>query len=116
MKAESQLFRLRCRVSSLDDLLKTKRSEQGKGITLHNPLFLGFYPDPSICSVEDDYYMVTSSFSYFPDVPIFHSKDLAHREQIEHALNRPKQQGAEGINPSFFWDDVDVLANLIWRM
>ncbi len=48
---------------------------------LSNPLLPGFYPDPSICRVGDDYYMVTSSFSYFPGVPVFHSRDLAHWQQ-----------------------------------
>ncbi len=128
-------------------------------VTLQNPLLPGFYPDPSICRVEDDFYMVTSSFSYYPGVPIFHSRDLAHWEQIGHVLDRPEQlpldpyaisggifaptiryheglfymittnvnhggnfivtakkpegpwshphwiAGAEGIDPSLFWDD-----------
>ncbi len=60
-------------------------------VTLHNPLLSGFYPDPSICRVGDDFYMVTSSFSYYPGVPIFHSRDLAHWEQIGHVLDRPEQ-------------------------
>lgn len=58
---------------------------------IHNPILPGFYPDPSICRVGDDFYMVTSSFSYYPGVPIFHSKDLAHWEQLGHVLNRPEQ-------------------------
>ncbi|MBR2288213.1 MAG: family 43 glycosylhydrolase [Clostridia bacterium] len=58
---------------------------------IQNPILPGFYPDPSICRVGDDYYMVTSSFSYFPGVPIFHSKDLIHWEQIGHVLSRPEQ-------------------------
>lgn len=60
-------------------------------IMLKNPLLPGFYPDPSICRVGDDFYMVTSSFSYFPGIPIFHSRDLAHWEQIGHVLNRSEQ-------------------------
>lgn len=58
---------------------------------LKNPLLSGFYPDPSICRVGDDFYMVTSSFSYFPGVPVFHSRDLMHWEQIGHCLDRPSQ-------------------------
>ena len=58
---------------------------------LRNPLLPGFYPDPSICRVEDDFYMVTSTFSYFPGVPVFHSRDLVHWEQIGHCLTRPSQ-------------------------
>lgn len=56
-----------------------------------NPILPGFYPDPSITRVGDDYYVVTSSFAYFPGVPIFHSKDLVHWEQIGHVLDRPSQ-------------------------
>lgn len=41
-----------------------------------NPIIPSFYPDPSICRVGDDYYLVTSSFEFFPGVPIFHSRDL----------------------------------------
>ena len=36
-----------------------------------NPILPGFYPDPSICRVNDDYYLVTSTFAYFPGVPSF---------------------------------------------
>ena len=128
-------------------------------VTLNNPILPGFYPDPSICRAGDDYYLVTSSFSYYPGVPVFHSRDLAHWEQLGHALDRPSQlplapfdmglgifaptirvhdgvfyvittnasfggnfivtatdptgpwsdphwiEGAEGIDPSLFWDD-----------
>lgn len=59
--------------------------------TFQNPILSGFYPDPSICRVDDDYYMVTSSFVYFPGLPIFHSKDLIHWEQIGHGIERPDQ-------------------------
>ena len=58
---------------------------------IQNPILPGFYPDPSICRVGDDFYMVTSSFSYFPGVPIFHSRDLKNWEQIGHVLDRPSQ-------------------------
>ena len=46
-----------------------------------NPVISGFNPDPSICRVGDDYYVVNSSFQYFPGVPIYHSKDLVNWEQ-----------------------------------
>ena len=52
----------------------------------HNPILPGFYPDPSICRVEEDYYMVCSSFVYFPGLPIFHSRDLIHWELIGHGI------------------------------
>lgn len=56
-----------------------------------NPILSGFYPDPSICRVDDDFYMVTSSFSFYPGVPIFHSKNLGQWKQIGHVLDRPEQ-------------------------
>ncbi|MDZ7260661.1 MAG: glycoside hydrolase family 43 protein [candidate division KSB1 bacterium] len=51
----------------------------------------GFYPDPSICRVGDDSYLVHSSFEFFPGVPIFHSKDLVHWRQIGYCLTRKSQ-------------------------
>lgn len=56
-----------------------------------NPILSGFYPDPSIVRVEDDFYLVTSSFAYFPGVPIFHSKNLADWTQIGNVLDRESQ-------------------------
>lgn len=56
-----------------------------------NPILPGFYPDPSICRVDDDYYLVTSSFAYYPGVPIFHSRDLVNWKQIGHVLERESQ-------------------------
>lgn len=60
-------------------------------ITYTNPILPGFYPDPSITRAGDDYYLVCSSFEYFPGVPIFHSQDLIHWTQIGHVLNRVSQ-------------------------
>ena len=51
-----------------------------------NPIIRGFHPDPSICRVGDDFYLVTSSFEFFPGVPIFHSKNLVNWELIGHCL------------------------------
>ena len=56
-----------------------------------NPILAGFYPDPSICRAGDDYYLVNSSFAYYPGLPIFHSKDLVSWKQIGHAMDRPEQ-------------------------
>lgn len=67
---------------------------------LNNPIIPGFYPDPSICRVSDDYYMITSSFAYFPGIPIFHSKDLVNWKQIGHVLDRPSQLNLEGVGIS----------------
>jgi xylan 1,4-beta-xylosidase len=52
-----------------------------------NPVIPGFYPDPSICRVGSDYYLATSTFEYFPAIPIFHSRDLVHWRQVGHAVS-----------------------------
>jgi len=65
-----------------------------------NPIIQGFYPDPSICRVGEDYYMAHSSFEYFPGVPIFHSKDLIHWKQIGHALTRKSQLNLDTVAAS----------------
>ena len=57
----------------------------------HNPIIGGFHPDPSVCRVGEDYYIVNSSFQYFPGVPIYHSRDLAHWELIGNVLDRESQ-------------------------
>jgi len=59
-----------------------------------NPVLPGMAPDPSVCRVGDDYYLVTSTFEYFPGVPVYHSKDLIHWRLIfgsETASRRPEQ-------------------------
>lgn len=63
-----------------------------------NPILAGFNPDPSICRVGDDYYMVTSSFTLFPGLPIYHSRDLVNWELIAHALDKPGTIGLDGLN------------------
>lgn len=65
-----------------------------------NPVISGFHPDPSICRIENDFYLVTSSFEYFPGVPLFHSKDLIHWTQIGHCLTRPSQLKLTNCPPS----------------
>ena len=65
-----------------------------------NPVIPGFHADPSICRVGGDYYLATSSFEYFPGVPIFHSKDLVHWRQIGHALTREGQLQLKGQRSS----------------
>jgi xylan 1,4-beta-xylosidase len=56
-----------------------------------NPILPGFYPDPSICRVGQVFYLVTSSFEYFPGVPIFESRDLVRWRQMGHCLDRASQ-------------------------
>ena len=65
-----------------------------------NPVIAGFHPDPSICRVRDDFYLITSSFEYFPGVPIFHSRDLVHWRQLGHVLTRASQLDLRGMRSS----------------
>lgn len=65
-----------------------------------NPVLAGFYPDPSVVRVGGNYYLVTSSFAYFPGLPVFHSTDLVNWRQIGHALSRRGQltfENGQGI-------------------
>ena len=66
-------------------------------VTYRNPVIPGFYSDPSVTRVGNDYYLVTSTFEYFPGIPIFHSKDLVNWKQIGHAIHRPDQL-PDGLN------------------
>lgn len=61
-----------------------------------NPVITGFSADPSICRKGDDFYLVCSSFEYFPGVPIYHSKNLADWTQLGHCLDRDKQLPIQG--------------------
>ena len=56
-----------------------------------NPILRGFYPDPSVCRVGKDFYLVNSTFSYVPGVPVFHSRDLVNWVQIGNVLERESQ-------------------------
>ncbi len=56
-----------------------------------NPIIRGFNPDPSICRVGEDYYLVVSSFEYFPGIPVYHSRDLVNWELIGSCIDRPEQ-------------------------
>ncbi len=60
-------------------------------MTYSNPVVSGFNPDPSVCKVGNDYYLVTSSFEYFPGIPIYHSRDLVNWKQIGNCIDRPGQ-------------------------
>lgn len=68
-----------------------------------NPIIPGYYPDPTICRVGDDYYIACSSFEMCPGLPVFHSRDLVHWEQIcnaitpENGLHLEKNSGVGGL-------------------
>lgn len=65
-------------------------------IRVTNPILAGFYPDPSIVQVGPDYYLVNSTFSYFPGLPVFHSKDLKNWKQVGNVISRPAQMNFLG--------------------
>src|SRR5476649_291182 len=65
-----------------------------------NPIISGFHPDPSVVRVCESYYLVNSSFSYYPGVPIFRSRDLINWTQIGNVLDRPSQLPLEGAQIS----------------
>lgn len=69
-----------------------------------NPIIRGFNPDPSIVNVGDDYFLVTSTFVYFPSIPIYHSKDLVNWSLIGHAVSHPEYSELMPLNDGRgFW-------------
>src|SRR6266540_5731212 len=70
---------------------QAQSTTNGSSFGFDNPVISGMAPDPSICRVGDDYYLVTSSFEYFPGVPVYHSKDLIHWRLLSYSLSRPSQ-------------------------
>jgi len=77
-----------------------------------NPILQGFYPDPSIVRVGVDYYLVNSTFAWFPGIPVFHSRDLVHWTQIGNAIDRPSQLNFDKMTtgqgvyaPDISWHD-----------
>ncbi|HBD68345.1 MAG TPA: glycoside hydrolase family 43 protein [Treponema sp.] len=65
-----------------------------------NPVIRGFYPDPSICFANGFYYLVCSSFEYFPGLPLFKSEDLVHWKSCGHCLTRQSQLDLRGVEAS----------------
>lgn len=65
-----------------------------------NPILSGYAPDPTVARVGDDYYLVPSTFTHFPGLPIYHSKDLVNWTHIANAIDRPDQFDFSGLNVS----------------
>ncbi|HTL67714.1 MAG TPA: glycoside hydrolase family 43 protein [Lacunisphaera sp.] len=65
-----------------------------------NPILAGYNPDPSICRVGDDYYLINSTFAHYPGIPIRHSKDLINWKLIGHVIDRPSQLKYDGLGIS----------------
>lgn len=79
-----------------------------KSDEFYSPILQGCYPDPSITKKGEDYYLVNSSFSMFPGVPIFTSKDLVNWKQVGHVLDRPSQLKVEkgGVSHGIYAPDI----------
>jgi hypothetical protein len=60
-------------------------------VTAANPVLPGFHPDPSICRVGDEFFVVTSTFEYFPGLPVHRSRDLVEWQLVGHAVHREDQ-------------------------
>jgi xylan 1,4-beta-xylosidase len=75
-------------------------SQQVQNQAFQNPILPGFHPDPSICRVGEDYYMVTNSSEYFPGIPVYHSKDLINWRIAGYVLDRPSQLNLDGVECS----------------
>jgi xylan 1,4-beta-xylosidase len=84
----------------------------------HNPVLPGFHPDPSICRVGEDYFLVNSSFAYFPGVPLFHSRDLVHWRQIGACLDRPEQLPlrGKGVSGGIFAPSIRYHAGVFYMI
>ena len=74
--------------------------KEDKYMQYKNPVIKGFYPDPSVCFANGKYYLVTSTFQYFPGVALFESEDLVNWEQIGYVLTRKNQVELYKINSS----------------
>lgn len=76
-----------------------------------NPVLPGMNPDPSICRVGDDYYVITSSFVQYPGLPIYHSKDLIHWDMIGYCCREENgfdvSKGSGLYAPTIRYNDVD---------
>lgn len=66
--------------------------------SFRNPILPGFNPDPSVCRVGDDYYLVTSSFTWYPGLPVYHSKDLVNWRLIGHGIERTDQLDMRSVD------------------
>jgi alpha-N-arabinofuranosidase len=79
---------------------RTQEIAQPAAGEFRNPILSGYYPDPSITRVGEDYYLINSSFTHYPGLPVFHSRDLVSWKQIGNAIDRPGQFNFQGLRSS----------------
>lgn len=78
----------------------TGKISENRVTEFSNPILSGFYPDPSICRTDSNFYLVNSTFSYYPGIPVFQSKDLVNWRLIGYVLNRPEQLNLDNLGVS----------------
>ena len=83
--------------SGRDSVYQVHRAAKGEYL---NPILAGFYPDPSLTRAGNDYYVVASTFAYFPGIPIFRSSDLVNWTQIGNVIHRPEQLKFDSLGMS----------------
>ncbi|CAG8105204.1 unnamed protein product [Penicillium salamii] len=88
------------RQSPILKILFAMATALSSGGMFNNPIIPGFNPDPSICRVNDDYYLVTSTFEYYPGIPVYYSKDLLQWKLIGHVITRHSQINMRTTEPS----------------
>jgi len=83
-----------------------------------NPVLAGFYPDPTVCRRGDDYYLATSSFAWYPGVPLFTSRDLVHWHQLRSILDRPSQLDLDsaGVSRGIFAPSLSCRPGKLWMI
>ena len=98
-----------------DSVFKAHRAGPGEYL---NPILAGFYPDPTMIRAGDDYYLATSSFAYFPGVPLFRSKDLVSWTQVGHILDRRSQLNLDsaGISRGIFAPSLSYHAGTFYMI
>ncbi|MEV0344741.1 family 43 glycosylhydrolase [Nonomuraea sp. NPDC050680] len=94
---------------------ETRKGRRREAAGVH-PIIGGFYPDPSICRADADYYLVNSSFEYSPGVPVWHSTDLTHWTQIGNALGGTDgfQAGEAGASKGIYAPTLRHHAGRFW--
>lgn len=101
MKKVPVLFFLLLLITSCSSTTDLKNEEDHSQEMITNPILAGWYPDPSITDDgQGNFYMVHSTFAFFPGIPIFHSNDLVNWRQIGNVLDRPEQLQLEGFGVS----------------
>ena len=78
----------------------SEHSAPADAASFSNPIIPGFAPDPSIVRVGDDFWLINSTFEYFPGIPIYHSRDLVEWELVNYALTRPSQTDLSAVKSS----------------